>query len=62
MMKELSARQRVHMMNYLWYVVLTYREHMLPEDNPEHDEEWDTLCTMMHDLGEHLGYQVEVHT
>lgn len=51
----LTRADRKSWMDQLWCALHAYREDLIPEGDPDYDEEWDALCTAMAWIGEELG-------
>ncbi len=56
----LTADNRASWLAAIWPALECYREACAPEGKPEHDQEWDEICTAMAWIREALDLPEEV--
>jgi hypothetical protein len=44
-------------LDFIWQALEAYRDEVIPEGKPSHDEEWDDICTAMWWITEDLGFE-----
>ena len=45
--EPLTAHSRQSWLNTIWAALESHRENCIPEGDPQHDAEWDDICTAM---------------
>ena len=42
-------------LDLIWEALFAYREDLIPEGDPNYDEQWNEICTAMHWISEDLN-------
>lgn len=56
MTSRLHAHDPETWLDTIWDALAHYREHCIPEAQPEHDAEWDEICTAMAWITEEINH------
>lgn len=54
---RLTRANKASWFEQLWLALHEYRREVIQEGDPDYDEEWDALCTVMAWLEEEVGYE-----